>query len=69
MPPLIQIDFVGGSYPATGRGGDVYHALLRIHELMPGVGVLRLLASGRPMRADADHRRLRVVGDHHGLAG
>ena len=57
-----------GKYPDSGRGGDVYHALSRIHKLVPGVGVLRLLASGRPMTADADDRRLRAIGNQHSLA-
>ena len=52
-----------GKYPASGRGGDVYHALLRIHKLVPHVGVPRPLASGRPMTANADDRRLRLIGD------
>ena len=43
-----------GNYPASGRRGDVYHALLRMHELVPGVDVLRLIALIRPMPADAD---------------
>ena len=56
-------------YPASGRRGDVYHALLRIHKLVPGVGVLRLFALGRPMTADADDRRPRVIGDQLGKSG
>jgi hypothetical protein len=50
----------------------VDHTLLRIHELVPGVGVLRLLASGRPMTADADNWRLRFIRNQlgkNGLAG
>jgi hypothetical protein len=37
----------------------VYHALLRIHELVSEVGVFRLLASGGPMTAGADDGGLR----------
>ena len=69
VPPLIQIDLVGGKYPDSGRGGDVYHALSRIHKLVPGVGVLRLLALGLPITADADDRRLRAIGDQLGKIG
>lgn len=56
-------------YPASGRGRDVYHALLRIHKLVSDVSVLRLLTLGRPMATDADERRLRLIGDQYGLAG
>jgi hypothetical protein len=47
----------------------VYHSLLRIHKLVPKVRVPRLLALGRPMTADADDRRLRVIGELPGMAG
>ena len=56
-------------YPGSGKGGDVYHALLRIHKLVSEVGVFRLLASGRPMTAGADDGRLRFVRYQHFLAG
>ena len=58
-----------GKYPASGRGGDMYDALLRIHKLVPGVSVLRLLASGRPMTAGADDRRRRLIRNQHILVG
>ena len=61
--------FCRRKYPGSGRGGDVYHALLRIHELVSEVGVFRLLASGGPMTAGADDGCLRFVRYQHFLAG